>query len=74
MPTPKIFSTASMTTVTASTGVARIWIRLVAYMAQMNNGSRLQVIPGHRILWTVTMMFSPVRIEENPRMKIPSPA
>ena len=30
MPTPKIFSTASMTTVTASTGVARIWIRLVA--------------------------------------------
>ena len=37
-------------TVTASTGVARIWIRLVAYIAQQNSGSRLQVIPGHRIL------------------------
>ena len=28
-------------------------------------------MPGARILWVVTMKFSPVRIEENPVMKMP---
>ena len=31
-------------------------------------------MPGARIVWIVTMKFSPVRIEENPVMKIPSAA
>ena len=29
-------------------------------------------MPGARILWMVTMKLSPVRIEENPLMKIPT--
>ena len=28
-------------------------------------------MPGARIRWIVTMKFSPVRMEENPAMKIP---
>ena len=36
--------------------------------AQTNSGSRNQVIPGARILWIVTMKFSPVRIDEKPVM------
>ena len=60
--------------VTASTGVPKSWIRLVAYIAQMKSGSRLQVMPGQRILWTVAMMLSAVRIDEKPVMKMPSPA
>ena len=56
----------------ASTGVARSWIRLVAYMAQQNSGSRPQVMPGARIRWMVTMMFSPVMIELNPVMNTPN--
>ena len=55
----------------AITGVPRMKITLVAYIAQMNSGSRNQVIPGARILWIVTMKFSPVRIEEKPVMKTP---
>ncbi len=35
-------------------------------MAQINSGSRNQVMPGARILWIVTMKFSPVKIEEKP--------
>ncbi len=44
---------------------------LVAYWAQTNSGSRNQVIPGARILWTVTMKFRPVKIDENPTMNAP---
>ena len=58
----------------AITGVPRTKIRLVAYIAQMKSGSRNQVMPGARILWMVTMKFRPVRIEENPAMKMPSAA
>ena len=29
-------------------------------------------MPGHRILWTVTMMFRPVMIELNPATNAPS--
>ena len=29
-------------------------------------------MPGARSVWMVTMKLSPVRIEEKPRMKIPS--
>ena len=43
-------------------------------MAQMNSGSRLQVRPGARMRWMVTMKFSPVKIEEKPAMKAASPA
>ena len=53
----------------ASTGVPSTMIRLVAYSAQTNSGRRNQVIPGARIVWIVTMKFSPVRIDENPVMK-----
>ena len=35
--------------------------------------SRNQVIPGARIVWIVTIKFRPVRIDENPLIKIPSP-
>ena len=38
----------------------------------MKSGRRNHVIPGARILWMVTMKFSPVRIEEKPLMKIPT--
>ena len=30
-------------------------------------------MPGTRIVWIVTMKFNPVRIEEKPVMKIPTP-
>jgi hypothetical protein len=49
-------------------------MKLVAYIAQMNSGKRNQVIPGARMRWMVTMKFKPVRIPENPLMKIPSAA
>ncbi len=55
----------------ASTGVPSTMMRLVAYIDQMNSGIRNHVIPGARIVWIVTMKFSPVRIDENPMMKIP---
>ncbi len=55
----------------AITGVPRMKMTLTAYVAQMNSGSRNQVMPGARILWIVTMKFSPVRIELNPLMKMP---
>jgi hypothetical protein len=66
-------SIARSRTVIATTGVPRIITRLVAYWAQTNSGRRNQVIPGARIVCTVTMKFKPVRIEENPLIKIPSP-
>jgi hypothetical protein len=40
----------------------------------MKSGSRPQVIPGARILWIVTMKFSPVKIEEKPATKTPMAA
>ena len=40
----------------------------------MNSGKRNQVSPGARIVWIVTMKFNPVKIDENPVMKIPIPA
>ena len=55
------------------TGVPRIITRLTAYIAQTNSGRRNQVIPGARIVCTVTIKLSPVRIDENPLIKIPSP-
>ena len=58
----------------ATTGVPRIWMRLVAYIAQRNSGMRNQVMPGARILWMVTTKFRPVRIEENPAMNTPNAA
>ena len=61
----------SSKTVIASTGVAMIWIRAVAYKAQANSGRRPQVMPLGRNLWIVTMKFRPVRIELKPRRKTP---
>jgi len=52
--------------------VARIWMRLVAYMAQTKSGSRNQVSPGARMRCTVTTKLSPVRIDANPEMNTPS--
>ena len=58
----------------ASTGVPSTLIRLVAYIDQRKSGIRNHVRPGARIVWIVTMKFSPVRIEENPMMKMPTAA
>ncbi len=41
-------------------------------MAQTNSGSRIQPMPGARSVWMVTMKLRPVRIDEKPRMKMPS--
>ena len=38
----------------------------------MNSGKRNQVMPSARIVWIVTMKFKPVRIDENPVMKMPT--
>ena len=46
---------------------------LVAYIDQMNSGRRNQVSPGARMRWMVTMKFRPVRIDEKPAMKTPTP-
>ncbi len=56
----------------ASTGVARICISAVAYMPHTKSGSRVQVMPGARIVCTVTRKFRPVRIDENPSTKTPN--
>ena len=69
---PKKRSAQSSSSVIASTGVASTWMSAVAYMPQTKSGSRVQVMPGARIVWTVTRKFRPVRIDENPRMKAPS--
>ena len=55
----------------ASTGVARIWMMLVEYSAQRNRGMRKKLMPGGRSMWTEAMKFTPVRIEEKPRMNTP---
>ncbi len=60
------------TSVIASTGVARTWMMAVAYKPQTISGILNHVMPGMRSLWMVTMKLSPVKIEENPRMKTPS--
>ncbi len=56
----------------AITGVPRMKMMLVAYIAQIKSGKRNQVMPGARILWMVTTKFRPVRIEEKPVMNTPS--
>src|SRR2546428_169001 len=40
----------------------------------MNRGRRFHVIPGARMRWMVTTKFSPVKMDENPTMKMASPA
>ena len=47
---------------------------LVAYCAQTKSGKRNQVMPGARMVCTVTMKFKPVRMEEKPLMKTPRTA
>ena len=39
----------------------------------MKSGIRSQVIPGARMVWMVMMKLNPVRIDEKPEMKTPSP-
>ena len=70
MPTWKMRSNASSSSVIASTGVASTMITLVEYSDQRKSGSRNQVMPGARSRWMVTMKFRPVAIEEKPAMKI----
>jgi hypothetical protein len=41
-------------------------------MAQTNRGIFIQVMPGARRVWVVTMKFRPVRIDEKPNMKTPN--
>ncbi len=62
----------SSSSVMASTGVASTCISEVAYMPQTNSGNRVQVMPGARIVCTVTRKFMPVRIDEKPRTKTPN--
>src|ERR1700680_461290 len=70
----KARSRATRRSVIAMTGVPRIKMMLVAYCAQTKSGSRNQVRPGARIVWMVTTKFKPVRMEENPLMKMPMAA
>ncbi len=72
MPTPKMRSSPSSKMLTASTGVPRMKIVLVAYSDHRNKGRRNQVRPGARMVWMVTMKFIPVRIDENPVIKTPT--
>ena len=62
---------ASSRKVIPTTGVARTWMMLVAYIDQMKSGIRCHVIPGARSLWIVTRKFRPVRMEDIPMRKIP---
>ena len=39
----------------------------------MNSGRRNQVRPGARMRWMVTTKFRPVRMDEKPAMKMPTP-
>jgi len=71
MPIPRPRSRPTIISVTATTGVPRTMMMLVAYIDQMKSGSRNQVRPGARMVWTVTMKLRPVRIDENPVMKTP---
>ena len=68
MPIPSPRSSATSTSVTASTGVASAMMIEVAYCDQTNSGSRRQVMPGARSSCTVTMMLIAVKIDENPAM------
>ena len=43
-------------------------------MPQMDRGRRENFIPGARSMWTVVTMFTPVRMEDIPRMKTPKTA
>ena len=43
-------------------------------MVHTKIGMRNQVMPGARMVWTVTMKFSPVRIDEKPTMMTPTSA
>ena len=72
MPTCHTRSMPRRQSVIAKTGVARTRMTLVAYCAHTKSGSRNQVRPGARSLWTVTMKLSPVRIDENPAMRTPA--
>src|SRR5258708_37705318 len=60
--------------VIAMTGVPRMKMMLVAYCAQTKRGKRNQVMPGARMVCTVTIKFKPVRMEEKPLMKTPMTA
>ena len=72
MPMPSARSTISSSTVMPSTGVAITWMIAVPYSPHRNSGMRNQVIPFGRSLWIVTMKFSPVKIDEKPRMNTPN--
>ena len=72
MPMPQIRSSAISASVIARTGVAKTRIKLVAYIDQMNSGRRNHVRPGARILWIVTMKFSPVIMEAKPATNTPA--
>ncbi len=72
MPRWKRRSAATRSRVIAMTGVPRIWMMPVAYIPQQKSGIRIQPMPGARMVWMVTRKFRPVRIDENPAMKMPT--
>ena len=45
---------------------------LVEYSDQTKSGNRVQVRPGARRRWIVTMKLRPVKMEENPAIKTPA--
>jgi hypothetical protein len=71
---PNARSTNSSSSAIASTGVASTITRLVVYIAQANNGSRIQFIPRARSRWTVAMKLMPVAIDEKPATNTPAAA
>ena len=71
---PKLRSMTSRISATVMTGVASRKIMLVAYMVQTKMGMRNHVMPGARMVWTVTTKLSPVRIDEKPTTMTPTSA
>ena len=65
---PGYFAAAAIAAREKNVGIITIE---VAYIDHTKSGSRNHVIPGARILCTVTMKFRPVMIDENPAKKMP---
>ena len=62
MPNWNTFSADTSSSTSPSTGVASTWMTEVPYSAHTKSGILNQVMPGARMVWTVTMKFRPVRM------------
>ena len=68
----KIRSNASSTSATAITGIAVTMMKLVTSVIHVNNGMRMNFMPGARRLTIGVMKFTPPRIELTPRIESPT--